>query len=201
MRKRLKSVVAPLALLGASVALALGATEASLRVFPQLMPEEARLRLHWREVQAGAVSRADPYLGFVYPPNYEGRFERDDGKFAFTYTTDEHGFRNPSPWPEPAEIVVLGDSMAFGYGVEDKETWTTLLGNELPGKADHKSRPDRRRAPAVLQDLRDVRPGSAPGSGSVLPVPRERPDRRRAVQRVATSRIAGQLRALASGSG
>jgi hypothetical protein len=153
MRKRLKSVVALLALLCASVALALGAAEASLRVFPQLMPEEARLRLHWREVQPGAVSRADPYFGFVYPPNYEGRFERDDGKFAFTYTTDEHGFRNPSPWPERAEIVVLGDSMAFGYGVEDKETWTTLLGNELPGKADHKSRPDRRRAPAVSSNL------------------------------------------------
>lgn len=133
MRKGLKSVIAPLALVSASVALALGAAEASLRVFPQLMPEEARLRLHWREVNLETVSRADPYLGFVYPPNHEGRFEREDGEFAFTYTTDEHGFRNPSPWPERAEIVVLGDSMAFGYGVEDEEAWTALLAGELPG--------------------------------------------------------------------
>jgi lysophospholipase L1-like esterase len=97
------------------------------------MPEEARLRLHWRQVHPGTISRADPYLGFVYPPNYEGRFERDDGAFTFTYTTDEHGFRNPSPWPERAEIVVLGDSMAFGYGVGDAEAWTALLAADLPG--------------------------------------------------------------------
>ncbi len=132
MRKRLKAVIAPLALVGASAVLALGAAEVSLRAFPQLMPEEARLRLHWQELGADPVSSADPYLGFVYPPNYEGRFERDGGDFAFTYTTDEHGFRNPSPWPEHAEIVVLGDSMAFSYGVDDEQAWTSLLANQLP---------------------------------------------------------------------
>jgi lysophospholipase L1-like esterase len=133
MRTSLKSVVAPVALLAASVALVLGAAEASLRIFPELMPGEARLRLHWRQVHPGTVSQADPYLGFVYPPNYEGRFERDDGAFAFTFATDEHGFRNPSPWPERAEIVVLGDSMAFSYGVEDEQAWTALLAADLPG--------------------------------------------------------------------
>jgi lysophospholipase L1-like esterase len=132
MRKGLKAVSAPLALVGASVALALGVAEASLRAFPELMPEEARLRLHWREVGQERVSQGDPYLGFVYPPNYEGRFERDDSEFAFTYATDEHGFRNPSPWPERAEIVVLGDSMAFGYGVDDEHAWTALLADWLP---------------------------------------------------------------------
>jgi lysophospholipase L1-like esterase len=133
MRKRLKAVVATVALLGASGLLALAVAEASLRVFPQLMPEEAQLRLHWREVQPELVSRAHPYLGFIYPPHHEGRFERQDGKFAFTYATDEHGFRNPSPWPERAEIVVLGDSMAFGYGVDDEDAWTALLAERLPG--------------------------------------------------------------------
>jgi lysophospholipase L1-like esterase len=132
MRNCLKAVVAPLVLLGASAALAVGAAEVSLRTFPQLMPEEARLRLHWRQLGADPVSSADSYLGFVYPPNHEGRFERDDSDFAFTYTTDEHGFRNPSPWPERAEIVVLGDSMAFSYGVDDEQAWTSLLANQLP---------------------------------------------------------------------
>jgi lysophospholipase L1-like esterase len=133
MRQGLKTVFAPLVLLGASAALALGVAEASLRAFPELMPEEARLRLHWAEIGQEPVSRPDPYLGFVYPPNYEGRFEREHGGFAFTYTTDEHGFRNPSPWPERAEIVVLGDSMAFGFGVDDADAWTTLLADWLPG--------------------------------------------------------------------
>jgi lysophospholipase L1-like esterase len=132
MRKSLNAVIAPLVLLGASAAVAVGAAEVSLRTFPQLMPEEARLRLHWQELGADPVSSADPYLGFVYPPNHEGRFERDDSNFAFTYTTDEHGFRNPSPWPERAEIVVLGDSMAFSYGVDDEQAWTSLLADQLP---------------------------------------------------------------------
>jgi lysophospholipase L1-like esterase len=132
MRKGLKSIAA-LGLLGASIVVALGAAEASLRLFPKLMPEEARLRLHWQKVHRETVSSADPYLGFVYPANYEGRFDRPGGDFAFTYTTDEHGFRNPSPWPDRADIVVLGDSMAFGYGVDDEETWTALLTDQLPG--------------------------------------------------------------------
>lgn len=133
MTNRLKSLIAALGLLGASVVLALGAAEVALRWFPQLMPEEARLRLHWRELQTETVSQAHPYLGFVYPPNYEGRLARRGGEFSFNYTTDEHGFRNPSPWPDRAEIVVLGDSMAFGYGVDGHETWTALLADQLPG--------------------------------------------------------------------
>jgi lysophospholipase L1-like esterase len=130
--KRPRLIVASLVLLGASVVLALGAGEAALRLFPQLMPEEARLRLHWREVHAEPVSKADSYLGFVYPPNQKGRFEREGGEFGFSYTTDEHGFRNPSPWPERADLVVLGDSMAFGYGVDDDEAWTSLLADQRP---------------------------------------------------------------------
>lgn len=134
MGKSLKSIAAALALLGVSGVFALGALEVSLRLFPELMPEEFRLRLHWQEVNAETVSLAHPYLGFVYPPNYEGRFEREGDEFAFTYATDEHGFRNPSPWPERADIVVLGDSMAFGYGVDDPEAWTALLADELPDR-------------------------------------------------------------------
>jgi hypothetical protein len=144
MRKSLKAVIAPLVLLGASTALALGVAETSLRAFPELMPEEAGLRLHWREIGQEPVSQPDPYLGFVYPPNYHGRFERDDGDFAFTYSTDEHGFRNP-PRPERAEIVVLGDSMAFGYGVDDEEAWTTLLADRRWGRGQDTKRSIRDR--------------------------------------------------------
>jgi lysophospholipase L1-like esterase len=128
---RLKSILGIVVLIGASIALALGAAEACLRLFPELLPEEAQLRLHWRSINEPA-SRGHPYLGHMFPPNYEGRFERDGGNFSFTYTTDEHGFRNRAPWPPRAEIVVVGDSMAFGYGVEDDETWTALLEDRLP---------------------------------------------------------------------
>jgi lysophospholipase L1-like esterase len=129
---RLRSIFATLALVGAAVIVALGLGEAVLRLLPQLLPEEMRLRLHWRAVNAADVSEADPYLGFRFPANYQGRFARDAGDFAFTYHTDAYGFRNPMPWPGRAEVVVVGDSMAFGYGVEDDQTWTALLGQALP---------------------------------------------------------------------
>jgi lysophospholipase L1-like esterase len=80
------------------------------------------------------VSLGHRYLGHVFPANHEGRIERPGVESSFTYRTDEHGFRNPSPWPERAEIVVLGDSLAFGYGVEDDKTWTALLAQQLPGQ-------------------------------------------------------------------
>ena len=132
MRRGLKSIVAPLVLVGASLAVAAGTAEVTLRLFPGLMPEEAQLRLHWREVGGEVAPKADPYLGYVYPPHEKGRIARSNGDFAFTYTTDEHGFRNPSPWPERAEVVVLGDSMAFSYGVDDEDAWTNVLTNQLP---------------------------------------------------------------------
>ena len=173
MRKSLKAVFAPLVLLGASAALALGVAEASLRAFPELMPEEARLRLHWREVGQDVVSQADPYLGFVYPPNHEGRFDRDDGGFAFTYTTDEHGFRNPSPWPERAEIVVLGDSMAFGYGVEDKEAWPNLWPSQLPGSRIINLGLIGAAPQQYFRIYETFGQSLRAGSGAFLPVPRE----------------------------
>jgi lysophospholipase L1-like esterase len=97
------------------------------------MPEEAQLRLHWQDLSE-PVTLGDPYLGHVFAPSHVDRIARPDGDFAFTFTTDEHGFRNPSPWPERADIVVVGDSMAFSYGVEDDEAWTALLAAQLPGR-------------------------------------------------------------------
>jgi lysophospholipase L1-like esterase len=129
---RLRSVAAALILLSASVVFALGLAEVCLRLFPGLMPEEAQLRLHWRD-RSVPITLADPYLGYVFPPNHVDRIVRSNGDFGFTFRTDEHGFRNRPLWPERADIVVLGDSMAFGYGVDDDKTWTALLANRLQG--------------------------------------------------------------------
>lgn len=132
-----KRVVQNLALLVATVAVGLFGLEAFLRLFPQLLPEEARLRLHWSAVGEGGrdandqvMAVADPYLGFRYRPNFTGRLARGD--LDFTFTTDEKGFRNASPSPDAADIVVLGDSMAFGYGVPDDATWSQRVATHFP---------------------------------------------------------------------
>jgi hypothetical protein len=126
------SVVQNVALLLAAVAVGILGLEAFLRVFPQLLPEEARLRLHWsslRDADGQSMMVADPYLGFRYRPNLTGQLRR--GELNFIFTTDEKGFRNSSPVPKAADIVVVGDSMAFGYGVADDATWTHGLATQL----------------------------------------------------------------------
>ncbi|MGH6942806.1 MAG: GDSL-type esterase/lipase family protein, partial [Geminicoccaceae bacterium] len=72
----------------------------------------------------------DPYFGYRYRPDLMGQLSRED--LNFTFTTDDHGFRNPSPWPEQADVVAVGDSMVFGYGVEDEQAWPRLVAKELP---------------------------------------------------------------------
>lgn len=132
MAKRATKILSNLVLLGASLAFAGLLCEGMLRLFPGLLPEAAQLRIHWDELIAqGTVSRAHPTIGFLYPPHFTGEIGRRD--FHFTYSTDEKGFRNPDPWPDTAEIVALGDSQTFGYGVGDGDSWPRLLDEWLPG--------------------------------------------------------------------
>jgi hypothetical protein len=51
--------------------------------------------------------------------------------FRCAYHTDGYGFRNPRPWPEQAEILAFGDSVTFGYGVEDQQAWPAILARQL----------------------------------------------------------------------
>jgi hypothetical protein len=71
-----------------------------------------------------------PYIGHLHKPNQALIIEGRD--FRAVHHTDGHGFRNPWPWPEEAEIVALGDSLTFGYGVEDEQAWPAILARALP---------------------------------------------------------------------
>jgi hypothetical protein len=126
--QKLIRIVCALALGGV---LALVAGELFFRLFPGFLPNQAQLRIHWKELLAGGTrSIAHPYCGFLYPPSTTGELAREG--FRFTYTTDEKGFRNPGPWPERADVVVVGDSVTFSYGVEDDQAWTQLLRDARP---------------------------------------------------------------------
>ena len=122
--------LASVAVLISSVCATLVMIEILLRLFPSVLPEEARLRIHWREIEEKTSSIRHPYLGFLLPPRQSGT--RTGTDFTFTFNTDEHGFRNRPPWPPAAEIVVAGDSMVFGYGVDDAQAWTNRLSERLP---------------------------------------------------------------------
>ena len=130
---RVRLVVACLLGLGLVAGAAAGGVELLLRLQPGLMPEAAQLRVHWQALSEQNPSRGDPELGFLYPPHFHGELRHGD--FGFGYATDEHGFRNPSPWPAQADVVVLGDFQAFGYGVEATRSWWQLVAAGLPGSA------------------------------------------------------------------
>jgi hypothetical protein len=67
--------------------------------------------------------------GVLEQPFWTGVLTGPD--FQAVYHTDGHGFRNPSPWPPEADLVMLGDAVAFGYGVEDAQAWPALLAQWL----------------------------------------------------------------------
>lgn len=107
--------------------------ELFLRWFPEHLPAEARFRLDGEIGRVdGLKSRPHEYVGYLWPPHARDSFEGIHHRFS--YTTDAHGFRNPGPWPERADVVVLGDSQAFGYGVEDHQVWVELVERNLPGQ-------------------------------------------------------------------
>lgn len=121
---------APLWLSGVAVLIALLIAEGLLRAFPGLLPEEAQLRLMWRNERDDVVTVPDPYVGFRYKPGQKQRLANRD--FDMEVATDEKGFRNAGPWPERADVVIVGDSMAFGYGVPYEKGWSRLLGEAWP---------------------------------------------------------------------
>lgn len=77
--------------------------------------------------------RHDPWLGWSNRPNANQQHVTDD--FDVTVRVNEHGFRG-GPWPGlrdgRSRVLVLGDSKIFGWGVEDHECATALLGESHP---------------------------------------------------------------------
>ncbi|MEO0649165.1 MAG: hypothetical protein AAFZ65_00625 [Planctomycetota bacterium] len=74
--------------------------------------------------------RLDPELGFALNPGFEGRHEHPE--FATAIEIDARGFRDVAAGGEPRHrVLVLGDSMVFGFGVEAEETFCEVLQGDL----------------------------------------------------------------------
>ena len=107
-----------LGVLGTLAALALA--EAALRVLP----------LSQRVLDLRGLHEFRPDKPWLYGlrPGAEGRL----GDSAVTYRINADGFRGPRyVRPKPpgkTRVVVLGDSVAFGYEVEEADAFPRLLG-------------------------------------------------------------------------
>ncbi len=111
-----------------SIVFALVVAEGVLRWFPQLFPSVTHQFRQDAEPDQMGVSHL--YIGHLHTPNNALVIPNRD--FQAVHHTDGHGFRNAWPWPETADIVFVGDSLTFGYGVEDDESWPAIIGAALP---------------------------------------------------------------------
>jgi acetyltransferase AlgX (SGNH hydrolase-like protein) len=117
--------------LGLVIAVAM--SEILLRIVPGLMPAHAANRARLFRDLGTVHTRPDPYIGFLYPPNFQATMRHYDA--TFTFRTDSRGFRNADPWPARADVVAVGDSLTFGFGVPDGHSWVDLAARTLPGAA------------------------------------------------------------------
>jgi hypothetical protein len=126
----LRRLPATLTLTLAAAALALLLAEATVRhVRPGLVAAPA--------LAGNPFWRHDPALGWFHLPGQTGRFFREE--FTHHVTINRMGFRDVERDLEaagdgrPIRVVVLGDSFAWGHGVQDEEIFTRLLEGHLPG--------------------------------------------------------------------
>lgn len=113
---------------GALIALCIG-------FFVTLIAAEFALRVvypQWHEFDSGRfmIREFVPGYGDVYlgRPGFDGYFSQNNGDFRAHIRINAAGLRNVDPVAEAdGRVWVIGDSMAFGWGVELQETYTNVI--------------------------------------------------------------------------
>lgn len=73
-------------------------------------------------------------FGYDHIPDISGVHHHPNGDFSVRYTIDSLKCRlTPDPENPQGELLFLGDSFSFGFGVEDDETFPSLIGSRFPG--------------------------------------------------------------------
>lgn len=116
------------------------AAEALLHAAPQVLPAALQRRLGvgphaWRGGQGfydawHALAVADALAGYRYAPHLDVRLSGHPD-FSYRLRTNGRGLRTPFE-RGPVDVIALGDSFTFGYGVDEAETWPARLA-ELTG--------------------------------------------------------------------
>jgi len=122
-----RQLVGKVCLLFVAIAFCAIVGEGFLRLFPGLLSRES---LEILQGDPGNRGVSHPYIGHLHKPASTGIIAGSD--FKAVHHTDGYGFRNAWPWPEEADIVAVGDSLTFGYGVEDDESWPAVIAQALP---------------------------------------------------------------------
>jgi len=104
------------------LAMAMAVAEVGLRI---AMPE-------WREFNSlnffKRITTANHVTYSIGKPGFEGYFAQNNGDFRHHIKINDFGLRNDEPVTAAQNrLWVIGDSMAFGWGVERHETYTAVI--------------------------------------------------------------------------
>ena len=84
-------------------------------------------------LQHGRLFQADPVLGWKPIPNLS-LVRRNAAGEPWLIQTNENGFRGAGDWRVPAErrLLILGDSHAFGEGVNLQDRFDAWISRQMP---------------------------------------------------------------------
>ena len=91
---------------------------------------------NWQEYYPGRFMQKTPVPGYptLYTgkPNFKGVFAQNNGDFRHQIRINDFGLRNDEPvQAADGRIWIIGDSMAFGWGVEREDTYTFVIAEKL----------------------------------------------------------------------
>jgi lysophospholipase L1-like esterase len=121
-----------------NVALVIVATVASVLLaegIGQLFVEPPPPQMSGFRLGSSRYYMEDEELGWIPRPNVRGSHDQA-GSFRSQFSTNSRGLRGAEiedrSWERHMRIVVLGDSFAWGYGVDDEDTFASVIERLLP---------------------------------------------------------------------
>lgn len=128
-----ETLVRALLLIG-SILMALALVEVGLRIFPPSQVTTSsgffpRYLINGRPAPSIDYFTRDPQLPVTLIPGYQNTLaDLAWHPVPFKVTLDKYGYRNRGDQGDKYSLVVVGDSVAFGYGVNDDNTIAARLG-------------------------------------------------------------------------
>lgn len=99
-----------------------------------LLAEAAAQVYVYKIAKHGKLFRPDQVLGWALLPDLDLIRNNHDGE-PWRIVTDRDGIRGPAAWPENGgrRMLILGDSFAFGEGVDIEHRFDTLVTRQMTG--------------------------------------------------------------------
>ena len=114
-----------MARVGLALLLALGAAEWMLRHFDWTAPAVRSKRLEYR------LGREDARYGWALLPSKTTLLGASQVRYAVDAWGDRAASDRAAPDPARPSLIVAGESIAFGYGLEYEQTFAAALGRKL----------------------------------------------------------------------